>query len=484
MARAPSPALLSLAVLAGCFNSWPPDGVYACAAPPRACPPGFVCASDNRCRRHAGDGGIAYPSTCSNGQLDGDETDVDCGGSCPPCDVLHACKLDGDCATNHCAAMRCELATAPPFWRSLPLMFRERVNPTVVATPDRGILAIGGGDNGGNPISNLVERYAIDGGKWDAFPMTVLARSGAAAGFVTGRLYVAGGLGNENQLEVYNAALSSWSVLSNDIGFQIDQAGFVVSNDALFVFGGLSMPGTVTGAANRFGPATGWSAVAQVTPRRSLAGAVASDGLVYAVGGNDGTQAVTAVQRYSSVSGQWMDALPLPVATDSLGLAPAPDGRLFAVGGNAGGAAVATVYAYLPGDDRWTTLAPLQNPRANLGAATGGDGLVYAIGGTRAGAIALRDAEAYGPVVQLAPSPLAAGTAAIASGSNFAAGATVTVYGGTVATGTPLASGSSDGSGVLVPITLPPFAAAGSFSLTFIDSRSRYPVTIAVTVTP
>jgi hypothetical protein len=87
-------------------------------------------------------------------------------------------------------------------------------------------------------------------------------------------------------------------------------------------------------------------------------------------------------------------------------------------------------------------------------------------------------------VVQLAPSPLHAGTAPMASGSNFAAGATVRVYGGAVASGPPIASGTSDGTGVLAPLTLPAFAGAGNFLLTFVDSRSRYPVVIAVTVMP
>jgi hypothetical protein len=488
-------------LLAGCFDSTPPDGAYACAAPPTECPPGLLCASDRRCRRHelpdsvdmassiigdgGGDGGgpDLLPSTCGDGKLDGDETDVDCGGSCLPCDVPRTCKVSGDCSTNSCNGGRCELATAPPFWRPLPLMANERVSPTVLATPDRALLAIGGGDSM-NPISNTVERYDINSGTWGPFAATVLARSAGAGGIVGGKPYVAGGLGNESQLEVYDSVSNMWSVVSNNIGFQIDQAGFVVSGDALYVFGGLSAPGAVTDAVNRFTPATGWTALALMTPRRALGGALGSDGLIYAVGGNDGTRAVTTAQRYSTVSGQWSDGVALPAAADNLGLAAAADGRLYAVGGNVAGAPVATVNAYRPGDDRWTALAPLQNPRAGLGVVTGADGLVYAIGGGRTGATALRDVEAYGPTVQLAPSPLHAGTAPTASGSNFAAGAKVLVYGGPVSSGTPIASGNSDGTGVLAPISLPAFTGAGSFLITFVDSRSRYPIVVAVTVLP
>lgn len=44
---------------------------------------------------------------CSDGKTDGDETDVDCGGSCNACAVEKACKLDADCATSTCIALRC-----------------------------------------------------------------------------------------------------------------------------------------------------------------------------------------------------------------------------------------------------------------------------------------------------------------------------------------------------------------------------------------
>jgi len=40
--------------------------------------------------------------TCDDGILNGDETDVDCGGSCDPCAVAATCDHDGDCATGMC----------------------------------------------------------------------------------------------------------------------------------------------------------------------------------------------------------------------------------------------------------------------------------------------------------------------------------------------------------------------------------------------
>lgn len=40
--------------------------------------------------------------TCTDGIRNGDETDVDCGGSCPPCAVNQRCQTRADCANAFC----------------------------------------------------------------------------------------------------------------------------------------------------------------------------------------------------------------------------------------------------------------------------------------------------------------------------------------------------------------------------------------------
>jgi hypothetical protein len=42
------------------------------------------------------------PPGCLDGQQNGDETDVDCGGSCPACDLEQMCPLDADCDSLSC----------------------------------------------------------------------------------------------------------------------------------------------------------------------------------------------------------------------------------------------------------------------------------------------------------------------------------------------------------------------------------------------
>ena len=41
--------------------------------------------------------------TCTDGTINGDETDVDCGGSCPTCGVGEACATAADCESAECA---------------------------------------------------------------------------------------------------------------------------------------------------------------------------------------------------------------------------------------------------------------------------------------------------------------------------------------------------------------------------------------------
>jgi hypothetical protein len=69
---------------------------------PSKCATGLGCVANADCI-----GGLCAQSTCqptcSDGVLDNDETDVDCGGSCPNgCAAGQRCNIDGDCASHQC----------------------------------------------------------------------------------------------------------------------------------------------------------------------------------------------------------------------------------------------------------------------------------------------------------------------------------------------------------------------------------------------
>ena len=96
------------------------DGLLTCAALNRD-----TCAVENTCADCVeGYVGLAGPSnepctfeaaSCSNGAFDAEsESDVDCGGSCAPCEATGAnCTLGADCAYNWCRSGVCAVPVKP-----------------------------------------------------------------------------------------------------------------------------------------------------------------------------------------------------------------------------------------------------------------------------------------------------------------------------------------------------------------------------------
>ncbi|HEU5076184.1 MAG TPA: hypothetical protein VFU02_18455 [Polyangiaceae bacterium] len=50
------------------------------------------------------------PETCTDGEMNDTETDVDCGGQCAACDTGSICETPDDCASNRCVQGQCEPA--------------------------------------------------------------------------------------------------------------------------------------------------------------------------------------------------------------------------------------------------------------------------------------------------------------------------------------------------------------------------------------
>src|SRR6185295_966278 len=50
-------------------------------------------------------------ATCADQSKNGNETDVDCGGSCSPCTMGQGCAANSDCTTGSCVNALC---VSPP----------------------------------------------------------------------------------------------------------------------------------------------------------------------------------------------------------------------------------------------------------------------------------------------------------------------------------------------------------------------------------
>jgi hypothetical protein len=60
------------------------------------------CDRPEDCQSRACDAGACRAASCSDGVRDGYESDVDCGGSCAKCMTGLACAADWDCASGNC----------------------------------------------------------------------------------------------------------------------------------------------------------------------------------------------------------------------------------------------------------------------------------------------------------------------------------------------------------------------------------------------
>lgn len=95
---APPPDAGSTAPASSCAEV---DGGCECSRPT---PP---CTSDDDCSEGiCSDGRCVVPS-CSDGILNQDETAIDCGGSCERCSLDETCQSDADCESDFCEAGAC-----------------------------------------------------------------------------------------------------------------------------------------------------------------------------------------------------------------------------------------------------------------------------------------------------------------------------------------------------------------------------------------
>lgn len=88
------------------------DAIYGetdvdCGGSCPRCPAGKSCGTmSGNCESNNCVGGVcqAVHSSCTNNNLDLDETDVDCGGKCSVCPLEKKCKYNYDCLTGVCGA--------------------------------------------------------------------------------------------------------------------------------------------------------------------------------------------------------------------------------------------------------------------------------------------------------------------------------------------------------------------------------------------
>ncbi|HEX9100973.1 MAG TPA: hypothetical protein VF997_02150, partial [Polyangia bacterium] len=76
------------------------------------CNSGKRCKIDKDCRSKVCAGGSCAAPSCTDGVLNGSESDVDCGGpDCAPCADGRGCAGDNDCRSRGCSGGACATPT-------------------------------------------------------------------------------------------------------------------------------------------------------------------------------------------------------------------------------------------------------------------------------------------------------------------------------------------------------------------------------------
>jgi len=160
----------------------------------------------------------------------------------------------------------------------------------------------------------------------------------------------------------------------------------------LFVTGGLG--GTMK-AVDAFDLPAGVAVkVAPLATGRYGHGAASVGGLVYVVGGSDGTKSLASMHVYIPSVDEWYATTPMSTPRWYLGVC-AFEEKVYAIGGYSGSAWLASAESYDPTTKTWTSIASMTMKRGGHAVGVLG-GQVYAIGGYD-GASDFSSVERYDP---------------------------------------------------------------------------------------
>ncbi|XP_077500847.1 uncharacterized protein LOC144111423 isoform X2 [Amblyomma americanum] len=173
-----------------------------------------------------------------------------------------------------------------------------------------------------------------------------------------------------------------------------------IPRDVLFVIGGWSN-GSATNLVESYDcRANRWLIFPndRDTMPRAYHGLVALDGLIYMIGGFDGSQCFNCVRCFNPLAHRWTERACMHVARCYVSVAVL-DGKIYALGGYDGDRRTNTAERYDPALNTWTLIAEMNDQRSDA-CATVVDSKVYIVGGFT-GQQVLNTAEYYDPKVNV-----------------------------------------------------------------------------------
>jgi len=231
-----------------------------------------------------------------------------------------------------------------------------------------------------SPATSPVSTLAAAG--WRRIADIPTPRSEVAATIFRGNVYVIGGFGGGNVVEIFDG--QRWT-RAPDLPIAVDHAMAAAVDDGagsagVYVFGG-NAPSPVARAFRLSPGGDAWREIAPMPGPRSQAAAVARASSIYIVGGYDGQRLVAPTYAYEASADRWRTVATIPTPRDHLAAAPIGAG-VCAIGGRRLSLTtnLATLECYDPAADRWEKLPDAPTARGGVGAAAVGDRLVF-VGG-------------------------------------------------------------------------------------------------------
>ena len=206
-----------------------------------------------------------------------------------------------------------------------------------MATVGTDIYAVGGlSDTDYTPIDK-VSVLKAGASAWEGVSALVLNRGAAVAAAIDGKIYVAGGVGdNKKQMGdvvMFDPGNGNWTVESALPTPREHVSGFAYGGKLYVVGGRLGSPNAQSADVDIYDPASkSWSAGAPLpTPRGELGCALLGD-KAYAIGGEALTGGLDTVEVLDLAAGTWSSAPPLSTPRHGAGVV-ALSGRVYVIGG-------------------------------------------------------------------------------------------------------------------------------------------------------
>lgn len=198
------------------------------------------------------------------------------------------------------------------------------------------------------------------------------------------------------QCEYYDFTLDKWFELPSELPTRRCRAGLAVHNGLIYAVGGFNGSVRVR-TVDCYDPKTNqWTSAPSMEARRSTIGVAVLDNFIYAVGGFDGSSGLQSAEVFNPIIQTWQFIASMSTKRSSVGVATL-NGYLYAVGGYDGASrqCLASVEYYNPSTNIWTRIPDMSQRRSGAGVAVL-EGKLYSIGGHDGPAVR-KSVECYNP---------------------------------------------------------------------------------------